>query len=212
MPIKSFFFLFLLTILSTQTAIAQHCGGSYLNLELKFEKNTKIPETVSYELFYVLPKLKNTREIWDEKTIEFVSKFYYGDIKKGKYQFWKLSESKYEFLKVSPEKAEKYLKNYKLEEFEVVYKAVYKEDHSKQLKGEFSFKRLTLKTGEMDITPFLMKISAGEFETLYFLSDFFGGCHDSGNKHPILMKENKAVKNHSPNSYSIFFILNGQQS
>lgn len=85
-------------------------------------------------------------------------------------------------------KAEKYLKHYKLEDFEILYNAVYKEDHSKQLKGEFRFGELTLKTGEMDITPFLMKISAEGFETLYFLSDFLGGCHNSGNKHLILMK------------------------
>ena len=191
MPIKSFLFLILLTIFTISTANAQSCGGSYLNLELKFEKNVKPPEKANYELFYVLPKLKNANEIWDEKTIELVSKFYYGDTKKEKYHFWNLSESKYEFLKVSPEKANQYLKNYKLEDFEVVYKAVYREDHSKQLKGEFRFNQLSLLTGEMDITPFLMKISAQGFETLYFLSNFLGGCHDSGNKHLILMQARK---------------------
>ena len=188
MRLNLFIFLFLLTIFSISTVQAQYCGGSYLNLELKFEKNVKIPETVSYELFYVLPKLKKANGIWDEKTIEFVSKFYYGNSKKAKYHFWKFSESKYEFLKVSAKKAEKYLETYKLEDFEVVYKAVYRDDHSKQLKGEFRFNSLKLETSEMDITPFLMKISAEGFETLYFLSNFLGGCHDSGNKHLILMK------------------------
>lgn len=197
MSIKSFVFLILLTVFTFSTAKAQVCGGSYLNLELKFEENVKTPEKVNYELFYVLPKLKNASEIWDEKTIEFVSKFYYGDSKKEKYQFWKLSESKYKFLIVSPEKAENYLKNYKLEDFEVVYKSVYKEDHNKQLKGEFRFNQLSLLTGEMDITPFLMKISAEGFETLYFLSNFLGGCHNSGNKHLVVMKES--------DSNSLFF-------
>ena len=188
MQTKSFIFLILLTVITVSTANAQYCGGSYLNIELKFEKTIKVPEKVDYELFYVLPKLKNANEIWDEKTIEFVSKFYYGNSKKEKYQFWNLSESKYDFLKVPAEKAEKYLKHYKLEDFEVIYKEIYRDDHSKQLKGEFRFGRLTFKTSEMDITPFLLKISAEGFETLYFLSNFLGGCHNSGNKHLILMK------------------------
>lgn len=188
MHIKSFIFLFLLIAFTFSTAKAQYCGGSYLNLELKFAENVKPPEKVNYELFYVLPKLKSVYEVGDQKTIEFVSKFYYGDSKKEKYQFWQLHHSDYNFLKVSPKTAGNYIKNYKLEDFEVVYKAFYQERHYKQLKGEFSFNRLTLETGETDNTPFLMKISAEGFETLYFLSDFLGGCHRSGNRHPILMK------------------------
>jgi hypothetical protein len=189
MQLKSFIFTALLIIFTFSTANAQYCGGSYLNLELNFAKNVKPPEKVNYELFYVLPKLKSIYEVGDEKTIEFVSKFYYGDEKKEKYQFWQLHHSKYKFLEVSPKKAEKYIKHYNLEDFEVVYKAFYRERHYKQLKGEFSFNRLTLETGETDNTPLLMKISAKGFETLYFLSSFLGGCHRSGNKHPVLMKK-----------------------
>jgi hypothetical protein len=194
MRFKSFIFLLLVPIVATSTARAQYCGGSYLNLELKFEKNVKPPEKVSYELFYVLPKLESGREIRDKKTIEFVSKFYYGDENKKNYFFWNLNESNWRFLKVSQRKAETYIENYKLEDFEVIYNSVYRDDHRRQLKGEFRYSQLRLQTEETDITPFLMKISATRFKPLYFLSSFLGGCHNLGNKHTILMKSRSKVR------------------
>jgi hypothetical protein len=88
-----------------------------------------------------------------------------------------------DFSKFRKEKAERYIENYKLEDFEVIYNSVYRDDHRRQLKGEFRYSQLRLQTEETDITPFLMKISATRFKPLYFLSSFLGGCHNSGNNH-----------------------------
>lgn len=177
MQVKLFIFLAFLILFSNSIAQAQACGRSVRTIELEFAEKVEKPEKVSYELFYVAPKIKSVNELWDEKTTKFVSKFYYGNPKKEKFQFWQTTYGTTEFLEVPKEKAEKYLQNYKLEDFKLIYEDDFHNHHLSQLNGEFKDNKLKLKTSEMDNTPFLLKVSAKGFDTQYYLADFLGGCH-----------------------------------
>ena len=187
MQIKVFIFLLFLIVFCSSIAQAQACGGSVRNIELEFAETVKKPEKVSYELFYVAPKVKSVYEISDEKMTEFVSTFYYGYDTKAKIQIWRTNNSTTEFLIVPNEKAENYLLNYNLEDFKPIYEDDFRKHHLRQLKGEFEENKLELDTSEMDNTPFLLKITAENFETQYFLADFLGGCHRR-DKQKIKMK------------------------
>ena len=174
---KKIVFLLLLIIFQVSFSFAQACGSSVRKIELQFDEKVKQPKKVSYEMFYLAPRGKTVAELWDRTTTEFVSGFYHGDPQKEERQFWRTGDSTTEFLIVPKEKAQKYLQTYKQEDFQIIYQNEYRQHHLQQLKGEFQTNKLELKTGEMDNTPFLMKVSAKGFATQYFLSNFLGGCH-----------------------------------
>jgi hypothetical protein len=76
-----------------------------------------------------------------------------------------------------------------LDNFKTFYEDSFRDHHQKQLRGEFSFGRLTFETREMDWTPMLMKTEADGFQNLYLVNGFFGGCYSSGNKRLITLKK-----------------------
>ena len=187
MQIKLFIFIVFLVLFCSSIAQAQACGGSVRTIELEFAEMVKKPEKVNYELFYVAPNVKSVSELSYEKMTEFVSNFYYGYGENENAQPWRTNNSTTEFLIIPNEKAENYLLNYNLKYFKPIYEDGFRKHHLRQLKGEFEENKLELDTSEMDYTPFLMKITAENFETQYFLADFLGGCH-SGDKQKIKMK------------------------
>ena len=118
--IKPFILIGLLIFSGFSIANAQECGGSVRTIELQFAGKSKKPEKVSYELFYLAPKVKYISELYEKETTDFVAKFYYGKANQ-EYQFWQTQNNTVEFLNVSRQKVEKYLKTYKLEDFEPIY-------------------------------------------------------------------------------------------
>lgn len=169
---------------------AQACGGSVRTVSLKYQTNKKPPEKVGYELFYLVPKDDASAFNDYEKLSEFLAEFLGDETKKG-IRFWGGYGKENPFVNVPTKKAENYINDYKLEDFKLYYTIEYNKHHLSQLKGNFEDGTLRLKTTEMDITPFIMKIKAENHETLYLLSSFLGGCFDYDAKQTIQMSRTK---------------------
>jgi hypothetical protein len=181
---------FLLLIIACQVSItyAQACGGSTRTISLKYEAGENAPLKVNYKLFYLAPKNTGAEKNDYERLRKFLSKFLYDNPDAEKYTFWSGYDA---FVKVPAEKAENYIKNYRLEDFKDFYTSQYKEHHLSQINGSFSDGTLRLKTRETDTTPFIMQIKAGKYETLYLLSSFLGGCFREDEAQTIQMKRLK---------------------
>jgi hypothetical protein len=181
---------FLLFVVFCQASIvyAQACGGSTRTISLKYEAGAKPPRQVGYQLFYLAPKNTGAEKNDYERLRKFLSKFLYDNPDAEKYTFWGGYDA---FVKVPPEKAENYIKDYRLEDFKDFYTNRYNEHHLSQIKGSFSDGTLRLKTRETDATPFIMQIKAVRYETLYLLSSFLGGCFRDNEAQTIQMKRLK---------------------
>jgi hypothetical protein len=186
---KKLAFLLFLVACQVSIAYAQACGGSTRTISLKYKAGENQPQKVGYELFYLAPKNTGAEKNDYERLRKFLSKFLYDDPDAEKYTFWGGYDA---FVKVPAERAENYLKDYRLEDFKDFYTNRYNEHHLSQIKGSFSSDgTLRLKTRETDATPFIMQIKAGQYETLYLLSSFLGGCFRDNEVQTIEMKRLK---------------------
>lgn len=163
----------------TASAYGQACGGSVRSLQLEFPADVKTVPVANYNLYYVLPAGAKPEDLGDEKLSAHVSEFYYGDPKRGERYFWFGFDDRAPLLAVSAERADRFINNYKEEDHSNLFRTPesWRRHHQSQLAGAFKKGRLDLKTSETDDTPFLMRITADGYETLYFLSAFLGGCH-----------------------------------
>jgi hypothetical protein len=188
---KKLVLLLLLLSFPVSFAYGQACGKSVRTISLKFEANEKPPKKVSYELFYLAPK--NTGADYNdyERTGKFLSQFLYDNPNAKDGKFWMGYETENPFINVPAQKAEDYIKTYKLEDFKDFYTNKWYDNHLSQLKGSFADGILKLETRETDVTPFIMRIKAEKYETLYLLSSFLGGCFNS---QPIQIVQMKPVK------------------
>lgn len=171
-----FLFVFLLPVSFIH---GQACGKSKRTILLKFENGEKLPERVSYEMFYLAPKGTGADKNDQARLAKFLSEFLYDDANAKGNRFWSNYETDTPFLSVPKDKAERYIKDYKLEDFKDFYTIDYKKHHLSQLKGEFKNGSLELLTEETDITPFIMRVRAERFETVYLLDSFLGGCFNN---------------------------------
>ena len=158
---------------------------------MKFETNEKTPKKISYELFYLAPKNTGAGYNDYERDAKFLSKFLYDDPNAKTNMFWSGYDDENPFVIVPAEKAEKYIETYKLEDFKDFYTNTWREHHLSQLSGKFENGVLKLVTGETDITPFIMRIKAKKYETLYLLSSFLGGCWGEKAVQTVQMKRIK---------------------
>ena len=185
---KKLVLLLLLVAFQVSFAEGQACGKSVRTISLKYDSGQKPPAKVIYELFYLAPK--NTGADYNdyERYVKFLSQFLYDNPETEKGRFWLGYETENPFVKVPAAKAENYLKKYKLEDFKDFYKNKWHDNHLSQLRGSFINGSLKLETRETDITPFIMRVKAKKFETLYLLSSFLGGCFNSQLIQTIQMK------------------------
>jgi hypothetical protein len=184
--------LLLICIVSFSVSIvyAQACGKSVRTITLEYKPNEKPPKKVSYELFYLAPKEDGSKFNDYEKMSKFLTDFL-GDSTKGEHFFWAGYGDGNPFVNVPTEKAENYIKNYNVKDFSSYYTNQWHDNHLSQLKGRFVNGVLKLETRETDITPFIMRIKAKNYETLYLLSSFLGGCFNNGEKQTIQMNQTK---------------------
>jgi len=185
--------IFLLLIISFQVSFiyGQACGRSTRIISLKFEANKKPAKKVTYELFYLARKNSGAGYNDYERDAKFLSQFLYDDPNAKTNMFWAGYDTENPFVIVPAEKAEKYIETYKLEDFKDFYTGEWREHHLSQLNGKFKKGVLKLVTGETDITPFIMRIKAKKYETLYLLSSFLGGCFNSK---PVQTVQMKSIK------------------
>jgi hypothetical protein len=188
---KKIFLLFLLLSIPVSFSYGQACGKSVRTISLKFEKSKNPPAEVGYQLFYLAPKNTGKEPNNYERTGNFLSQFLYDKPKAEGWKFWLGYDEKNPFIKVPAERAENYIKSYKLADFEDFYTNEWYENHLSQLKGNFSNGTLKLETRETDITPFIMRIKASKYETLYLLSSFLGGCF---NRQPVQTIQMNLIK------------------
>lgn len=167
---------------------AQACGKSVRTISLEYPPDKKPAKKVSYELFYLAPKEDGSKYNDDEKMSKFLIDFLGDSTLKGK--FWGGYEES--FVSVPREKAEDYIKDYRLEDFESYYTNKWHDNHLPQLDGEFVDSVLKLETRETDITPFIMRIKADNYKTLYFVSSFLGGCFREDSVNQIKMQAIKS--------------------
>ena len=184
--------VFLLLVLSFPVSFVygQACGKSTRTISLKYEKNAKPAKKVGYELFYLAPKNTGADLNDYERTGKFLSKFLYDDGNDEKNIRWQGYGDGNMFIAVGSERAEKYIESYKLEDFKDFYTNRFYVHHLQQLKGKFTDGTLKLETRETDVVPFIMRIKADNYETLYFVSSFLGGCFE-GKLQTIEMKSTK---------------------
>jgi hypothetical protein len=185
---KKLVLLLLLVSFQVSFTYGQACGGSIRTISLKFEANKKTPKKVSYELFYLAPKNTGAGYNDYERDAKFLSQFLYDDPKAKTNMFWGGYDDKDPFVTVPAEKAEKYIETYKLEDFKDFYTNKWHDNHLSQLEGKFEKGTLRLETRETDITPFIMRIKAKKYETLYLLSSFLGGCFEGKPAQTVQMK------------------------
>lgn len=180
-----FLFVFLLPVSFVH---GQACGASKRTILLKFEDGEKTPEKVSYELFYLAPKGTGADKNDSPRLARFLSEFLYDDAGAKENRFWSNYEADTPFLSVPEDKAENYIKDYKLGDFKDFYTVIYRQNQFPQLKGSFVKGSLELVTEETDITPFIMRIKLKGYETLYLLDSFLGGCFNNRPAQTIEMK------------------------
>jgi hypothetical protein len=187
---KKLIFLLLVILFPVSLVYGQACGGSTRTILLKHEKGEKPPKKVSYELFYLAPKNTGADLNDYERTTKFLSKFLYDNENAEKKISWGGYDEENPFISVAAERAEKYIESYKLEDFKDFYTNRFYVHHLRQLNGKFTDGTLKLETRETDVVPFIMRIKAGNYETLYFVSSFLGGCFE-GKVQTIEMKAAK---------------------
>lgn len=166
---------------------AQACGKSERTISLKFGQKVKPLKKVSYELFYLAPKGTGAEYNNPERTGKFLLPFLDEKFVPNNNYFWENYKEESPFIKMPSTKAEKYLKTYKLLDFKDFYTNQWHDNHLPQLKGNFNNGILKLETRETDITPFIMRIKAPKFETLYLVSSFLGGCFNGAPTQTIEM-------------------------
>ena len=187
---KNLIFLLIVICLPVSFVEGQACGSSTRRISLKYETGATPPAKVSYELFYLAPKNTGADYNDNARTSKFLSNFLYdADAKQN--LFWAGYGEENSFVVVAAEKAENYIKNYKLEDFKDFYTYKFYTQHLSQLKGVFTDETLKLETRETDIVPFIMRIKADKYETLYFVSNFLGGCFNDRKAQTIQMKSIK---------------------
>lgn len=168
----------LLMLIVLTPAFGQVCGGSRRKVTLQYDEGVKQPEVVEYKLFYLMPK--SDKEVGDEAQATFVSEFIYDDPNRRTGRFWRTYRRDTEFLKAPEKKAEDYINAYRHEDFKFIYESeyakAYGDAHTAQLTGSFVKGEHYFDTQELDDTPFLMRVRADGFKTLYFISNFLGGC------------------------------------
>lgn len=158
-------------------AYAQYCGGSVRTIVLEYPKGSEPARSVSYQLFYLMPKKKADRR-WDQQRA-MIAEFLYGSPEKD--VSWGRSGDE-TFLTVPAKKAEEYINNYRVEDFAYLYDDGWHKWEPDLLVGKFDDGVLRLQTGETNSTTFIMRVTARGFETQYLLSDFLGGCHRERDK------------------------------
>lgn len=159
--------------LLVSNGFSQDCGQGRFTLKMNFEKQTYPPQEVNYQLYFVYPK--NKREVSMEELWDHASKFYYGKSDKDAGFFWKMYNGDKKTLQVSKEKAEEYIKNYKLLDYKELA-GNFDEKFIKQLIGQSDFGKIVFLTFEVEDMPLLLKIEKTGYETVYLFSNFWGGC------------------------------------
>lgn len=186
---KKILLLISIICFSVSLVHAQACGRSVRTITLEYKAKEKPPKEVSYELFYLAPKEDGSKYNDNEKMAKFLSDFLNDSTLKG--NFWGGYGTGNPFVNVPVEKAENYIKNYNVEDFSSYYTNKWHDNHLSQLKGEFVSGALKLETRETDITPFIMRIKAKNYKTLYLLSSFLGGCFNNREQQTIQMERVK---------------------
>jgi hypothetical protein len=176
------YFLILVVLLTfTEGMRSQACGGSVRTIRLEYPNGEKKATTVEYELFYLMPK-DDAGYDW-KKQDAFISDFLYSVGKAKQPLMWMEYKDGATFFQVPREKAEGYIKAYRLDDFKAIYTNPWRNHGPPQLKGKFADGILRLNTLETDRTTFIMKVSAAGYETQYLLNNFLGGCHDRDDLH-----------------------------
>lgn len=180
----------LLTLIVLTPAFGQYCGSSRRRVVLRYDTGVKQPESVEFRLFYLMPK--GEKKAGYEEQAAFISEFLYGDPKRGAGRFWHTYRGDTEFLKAPEKKANDYVSAYRHEDFKFIYESayakIYGDEHAAELSGSFVKGEHYFRTNEMDDTTFIMRVRADGFKTLYFVSNFLGGCYGSGEYQAIRME------------------------
>lgn len=132
---------------------AQACGRGYYRIEL----NTK--DSINFKLFPVILK---GAEYWKEDVQTLLAEIFFPNEKKDGW-FWNSAP------KIENAVAEQFLANYQTEKYDMIYGELQSSGISKD--GE-----IHLETSETYSMPFLLKLSAENYQTAFYLGSFLGGC------------------------------------
>ncbi len=167
---KYLFFLLVTLVCSVQVA-AQACGGSIRTVTLTSNGKPLAGTEVKWELFYARPVDVTDDDV--EKLAVFVSELA-GDQTPRQGSFWFR-----DVIDIPDHAATKYLESYNDSAFEAVAERF---GHEKAgFQGVTQSGKIHFKTGEMDNSPFLLKLTAKGYRDRFVVSAFLGGCYRSGN-------------------------------
>lgn len=199
---KKLIFLLFVSTFFFNTIYPQNCGGSTRTIQFDFPSDAKKPEKIYYRLFYLMPKRAdryfNVKQSPKEfqKVVTFLSNFIYDNPNPPNNYFW-IADKETKFIEIPAEKAQKYAygkpgiitdyafsQSYKYIDFEGL---LFRKHHLPQLQGGTCNGILYFETTEGDNTAFIMEVLAPDYEPLYFVSNFLGGCllQDMDGKYPI---------------------------
>jgi len=134
-------------------SFAQACGRGYFKIELN------ITDTVNYELYSVVPK---DADYYDKTVQKALAEKFLPNLSESGF-FW------FSMPKIENAIAEQFLVAYKAED--------YKEAYGDSLtNGTSKDGIIHIKTWEAYSEPFLIKLSAMNYKTAYYLGSFLGGC------------------------------------
>ncbi len=171
------FFLFL-----SATAFGQRCGAGYRTVKI-YALNGLEAKNLKYEYFSLTPKGLNFK---DKKSIKFIEDTLFPDRENKIYANFYGPEI------IENEVAEKFLKDYKKENFYSIQRdsdIYYQNIKDIKLKGMIENGVIKNFVGETYLYNFLMKISSDNYPSVYVAGTHFGLCSRTEN---ILLKKDGA--------------------
>lgn len=165
MTMKQAICIILLTAAFCGTIAAQVCGGGRKTVSV-FVRNDLTAVGLRYRLYSVGPeKYKDDYE----KTADYLSENLIGDGKRHSGRFWFIKS-----ITVDPEKAARVLAGYDAKQFRTIDAS---DPHYKpELAGPIEFGEVTFATRETNDDPYLLEITADNYEPVYLLEAHLGGC------------------------------------
>ena len=165
MCMKQAICIFLISAAFCGTAAAQVCGGGQKTISV-FVRNDLTALRLRYRLYSVgSEKYKGDYE----KTADYLSENLIGDGKQHTGRCWFIKS-----ITVDPERAARELAGYDAKQFRTIDAS---DPHYKpELAGPIEFGRIKFDTRETNDDPYLLEITADNYEPVYLLEAHLGGC------------------------------------
>lgn len=157
--------IFIAAIAAVSDTSAQRCGSSINRIHI-YVRNGVTLVNPRYELISITPTALHYGDI---KLAQFISKTFLSTDREPEREFWRVGLS---IIKAEP--VEKFLKNYKFEEYDPDPR--WRRLEKKNFTGPVTNGLISFPTGEAYDYPYILKIFGDNRTPVYVLGAHLGGC------------------------------------